>query len=192
VKQSERIRSFIAVDIGAEVRAALGQLSRTLARGGADARWVKPEGMHATLKFLGGVEAERLEQVRAALGQAAAGHACLHLRVAGLGAFPTMRRPRVLWAGLHCQGLRELAAAIDAALVPLGFEPEKRDFNAHVTLARLRSLRGWESLAPVVQAHAGDEFGRIDIDAVVLYRSTLHRDGAIYTPLWTIPLAQHK
>ena len=192
MKQSERIRSFIAVDIGVEVRAALSKVTRVLARSDADARWVRPEGMHATLKFLGGVDSNRLDQVHDALVTAADGHGALRLHVAGLGAFPSLRRPRVLWAGLHCPGLRELAASIDEALVPLGFEPEKRAFNAHVTLARLRSLRGWENLAPAVEAHAEDEFGRVAVAAVVLYRSTLRRDGAVYTPLWTIPLAQHK
>jgi 2'-5' RNA ligase len=192
VTQSDLIRSFIAVDLGAEVRAALGRLTRSFDGAGADVRWVRPEGMHATLKFLGGVEAPRLERVRDAVAGAAAGHPVMHMHVRGLGAFPSLRRPRVLWAGLDCPGLADLAGAIDGAVAAAGFEAEERPFNAHVTLARVRSLRGWEKLSSEVQEHAEDDFGRVDVAAIVVYRSTLQRDGAVYTPLWTIPLGQHK
>jgi 2'-5' RNA ligase len=192
VAHVERIRSFIAVDIGPEVRAALFAMTRELARTGADARWVRPEGMHATLKFLGGVEPTQLEAVRSAVESVAGGHVTLTMAIRGLGAFPTLRRPRVLWAGLRCNGLAELARDIDAALTPLGFEPEKRAFNPHITLARIRSLRGWDALGAAVETNADVVFGELDVATLTIYRSTLRRDGAVYEALWTIPLAQHK
>lgn len=190
--QVEYIRSFIAVDIGAEVRAALSDTARALARAGADARWVAPESMHATLRFLGGVEMQRLESVRDAVAIAVARHCIMQVQVRGLGGFPSMRRPRVLWAGIHCSGLAALAGAIEAAVVKAGLDPEERPFNGHITLARLRSLRGWEKLSHEVQAHADDDFGRVEVGEIVLYRSTLGADGAVHSPLWTIPLAQRK
>src|SRR5262249_50328419 len=110
----------------------------------------------------------------------------------GLGAFPSLRRPRVLWAGLNGPGLPELAGRVDAALTPLGFPAEQRAFAAHVTLGRVNSLRGWPSLEAIFKAHVDDDFGGSDIDAVTVYRSTLQRGGAIYTPLWTIPLSGNK
>lgn len=192
VAHVERIRSFIAIDLGAEIRAALHAVTSELARAGADARWVRPEAMHATLKFLGGVEATRLEAVRDTVDSVAADHDAMRLPARGLGAFPSMQRPRVLWAGLDASGLAVLANSIDSALAPLGFEPEARPFNPHITLARLRSLRGWPTLSTAVAAHADDDFGSVDVKAVTIYRSTLNQRGAVYKPLWTIPLAQHK
>ena len=190
--QVERIRSFIAVDIGPEVRAALGAITRELARAGADARWTRPEGMHATLKFLGAIEATQLETVHAAVERVAGRHGAMQLHARGLGAFPSLQRPRVLWCGLRCPGLPELASDIDDELAPLGFEGEKRAFSAHVTLARLRSGRGLAPLQHAVQQHIADEFGEVDVANVTIYRSTLRRDGAVYDALWTIPLGQHK
>lgn len=190
--QVELIRSFIAVDISADVRAALGAVTRALTRAGADARWVRPESMHATLKFLGDVEIPRLESVRDAVASATAGRSVMQMHVRGIGGFPSLSRPRVLWAGLQCPGLAELAGAIEVAIAKIGFEPEERPFNGHITLARLRSLRGWEKLSADVRAHADDEFGCVEVGAINVFRSILRPDGAVHSPLWTIPLAQHK
>jgi 2'-5' RNA ligase len=192
VAQVERIRSFVAVDIGSEVRAALQTISRELARAGADARWIRPEGMHATLKFLGSVESMQLDAVRSAVERIAGRHDAMRMSARGLGGFPSLRRPRVLWCGLECDGLAELAADIDSELARLGFESEKRPFSAHITLARVKSDRGLAPLLRAIEQHRADEFGAVDIDAVTIYRSTLRRDGAVYDALWTIPLAQHK
>lgn len=180
------------MDIGEQLRAALAALVRGMAHAGGDARWVRPESMHATLKFLGHVEAARLEHVRNTVARAAGGHRVMQMRVRRIGGFPSLQRPRVLWAGIDCPGLGELARDIDAALAGIGFVPEERPFGAHITLARLRSLRGWEKLARAVQAHADDEIGQVLVSQIVIYRSILQPQGAAYTPLWTIPLAQHK
>ncbi len=190
--EAERIRSFIAVDLAAPVRTALRRLIDELARPKADIRWVRAEGLHITLKFLGWVEAARLEKVHAALAAAIADQAALQLRAHGLGAFPSLRRPRVLWVGLEGAGLAELAARVEAAMVRMGFEAEKRAFTPHVTLGRVSSLRGWARVEELFKAHLDDEFGESGVDTVVIYRSTLRPDGALYTPLWTIPLGRHK
>ena len=188
----ERIRSFIAIDIAAPVRAALHRLIAEIARCEADVRWVRVETLHVTLKFLGGVETQRLEAVRAALADAIQDRPALQLQVRGLGAFPSLHRPRVLWVGLHGDGVVELAAHIDAALARIGCEPEKRAFTPHATLGRVSSLRGWQRLEEAIQAHRDDDFGASTVDAVTIYRSTLRPDGAVYTPLWTISLSRNK
>lgn len=192
VTHVERIRSFIAVDIGPDVRAALDAMTRELARTGADARWVRSEGMHATLKFLGGVEATRLQAVHDAVDPVVRGSATMTMKTRGIGAFPSPRRARVVWAGIECAGLAELARRIGLALTPLGFEPEGRTFHPHVTLARVRSGRGGDALAAAIEQHRDDSFGSGGVAAVVLYRSRLQTGGSVYEPLWTIPLAQHK
>jgi 2'-5' RNA ligase len=192
MSESERIRSFIALDLAAPVRAAIGALQRELAAAGADVRWVRAEGMHVTLKFLDAVEAPRLERVHTALAAALQAQPALHVRAHGMGAFPSLRRPRVLWVGLQAEGLVALAAHIDAAITPLGFEPERRAvgraFTPHVTVGRVNSLRGWESLEAQLKGHLDDDFGSSDIDAVTIYRSTLRPTGAVYAPLWTISI----
>jgi 2'-5' RNA ligase len=188
----ERVRSFVALDLHTQVLVALGDLQQELAAVKADVRWVRREGLHVTLKFLGSVETERLEQVHGTLGAAVASRPALQARVRGLGAFPSLRRPRVLWAGLSAPGLVELAACVDAVLTPLGFASEPRPFTPHVTLGRVNSRRGWPQLEEILKAHVDDDFGHSAIDAVTIYRSTLQPKGALYTPLWTIPLSGNK
>jgi len=141
---------------------------------------------------LGSVEPSHLEQVHHALEAAVGAYSALHVEVRGLGAFPSLRRPRVLWVGLQGSGLVALAARVDAALTPLGFAPEAHAFTPHITLGRVNSLRGWSRLEEVFKGHLDDDFGDSDVAVVTIYRSTLQRSGAVYTPLWTIPLAEHK
>jgi len=188
----KRIRSFVALDVTPPVRAALQTLVAELAATKADVRWVPPAGMHLTLKFLGAVEAAHLDRVHAALAAAVHEQAALQLRVRGLGAFPSLRRPRVLWVGLRGAGLVELARLVEQTLEPLGFAPEPRPFAPHITLGRVGSLRGWERLEEVYKGHLDDDFGDSPVDLVTIYRSTLHPEGAIYSSLWTIPLRRHK
>ena len=192
MSEKETIRSFVAVDVEAPVHAAVAALQAELARVRADVRWVRAEGMHVTLKFLGSVEAARLERVRVALADALTNQPALEVRVHGAGAFPSLRRPRVLWVGLDGAGLAELADTVDAALAPLGFEAETRGFTPHMTLGRVNSWRGWPALEEQFKAHIGDDFGSSHIDVVTVYRSTLRPGGAVYTALWTIPLRQHR
>ena len=186
--EAPRIRSFIAIDLAEPVRAAIGALQHELAGAKADVRWMRAEGMHVTLKFLGAVDAPRLDAIHAAVESALQNQPALHVRARGVGAFPSLRRPRVLWVGLQAEGLVELAARVDAAVTPLGFESERRPFTPHVTVGRVNSLRGWASLETQFTAHLDDAFGGSDIDAVTIYRSTLRPAGSVYTPLWTMPL----
>lgn len=190
--ETERIRCFIAVDLEPQVRAGLRALIEEFARCKSDVRWVRGEGVHVTLKFLGWVEAPRLEPIHAAVAAAVGDRPALRVRARGLGAFPSLRRPRVLWVGLEGDGLAPLAAAVEAAMQPLGFEPEKRGFTPHVTLGRVNGMRGWSRVEEMFKTHLSDDFGESAVTAVVIYRSTLRPDGAIYTPLWTIPLRWHK
>ena len=191
-ESAERIRSFIAIDLEEPVRAALRQLLSQLAHIQADVRWVREAGLHMTLKFLGSVEAGRLQQLQAALAAGLAGQPALHVQARGLGGFPTLRRPRVLWVGLHGEGVVELAAAVERVTSKLGFEAENRAFTPHITLGRVNGTRGWSRVEGVFKAHLSDDFGNSIVDKVTMYRSTLRPDGAVYTPLWTIPLGRNK
>jgi 2'-5' RNA ligase len=150
-------------------------------------RWVRDEGLHATVKFLGPVAETQLPALRTALGGAVHGTPQLAAGVRGLGVFPTLKRPRVVWVGLDCAPLAALARAVDDALEPLGFARESRPFRAHITLGRVKDSGAPPELTPALRAHWDDDLGTCALRELVAYRSDLRRDGAVYTKLWTIP-----
>jgi 2'-5' RNA ligase len=180
------VRAFLAVEVAPEIHAALVELKRELTRAGAAVRWVRDEGLHATVKFLGAVPEAHLPAVRAVLTDAVRPTPCLFVTVRGLGVFPTLKRPRVVWVGLDCPPLAAVAAAVDGALEPLGFARETRPFHAHLTLGRVSGLAGWPRLEAALRAHWADDLGACALGELIAYRSDLRRDGAVYTKLWTI------
>ncbi len=198
------MRCFVAIDLSVDVRSALLEVQGRLraAAGRADVRWVDPPGLHLTLKFLGRVEDAQVSELASALAAASASIPPLELTTGGVGAFPTLTRPRVVWVGLAA-GASEvvrLAVAVDRAFAPLGFPPEARPFHPHVTLARVRSPRG---LGPLVKAMAGEMAGATarpvargeaarastwGAREVVLYQSHLKPTGAVYEAVARLPL----
>ncbi|MCL6640552.1 MAG: RNA 2',3'-cyclic phosphodiesterase [Candidatus Rokubacteria bacterium] len=172
------------------MRAALAGEIRHLQSRAPAVAWVAPENLHVTLKFLGSVEEERLTAVGEALASVASAARGFELAVAGLGAFPTPTRPRVVWAGIAggAEPLASLAAAVEVALEPLGFPREKRPFVGHVTLGRVREPRRAPGLARALTAAADRAFGRTAADRLTLMRSDLSPRGARYTPLGSWPL----
>ena len=180
-------RAFVAILLAAAVRerlAAAVERLRPLAR---DVAWVGPDNFHVTLKFLGGVEATRLDAIAAALADAARASRPFDLGVSDLGAFPSRTRPRVLWAGIDdgAAATATLAGHVDRVLAPLGFPPEGRVFSAHVTLGRVRAPRPNPRLA---EALSGGAFGRQRVDRLSLMRSELSPRGACYAELAAVPL----
>jgi 2'-5' RNA ligase len=184
---ADSIRTFLAVEVAPDIHAALVALKRELAHGAAAVRWTRDEGLHATVKFLGNVPAARLPALRGALCDALAAAPPLSARVRGLGVFPNPHRPRVVWVALDCPPLAAYAAAVDDALAPLGFARETRAFRAHITLGRVTGALGRAWLDAVLRAHSADDFGTCELTELIVYRSDLRRDGAVYTKLWTIP-----
>jgi 2'-5' RNA ligase len=190
---SERIRSFIAVLVPPEaagrIRAAQDQL-RAEADGGI--KWVNPEGLHLTLKFLGGVEQERLTVTWRSVAEALAGSLAFTMRFRGVGAFPSRNRARVIWVGVAdgAVELAGLAQRTEAACEKHGFERETRPFSAHLTLGRVREPRPNPALAAAIAELAEAELGESPVGRVVLMESELTREGAIYRELDQVALAQ--
>lgn len=193
---TETLRLFAALELPAPVLAQLAALAESLQAGAPrDAvRWVRPEGVHLTLKFYGEVEARRLDDLRIALTGAAAVAGPLTFTLAGVGAFPNLTRPRVIWVGLagDVAALKRLQAAVESASRGLGFAPEDKPFTPHLTLGRVNNpLRPQEhgrlarALAQA-QTPAGQPF---TLDALSLMQSELRRGGALYTRLLSVPLA---
>jgi 2'-5' RNA ligase len=179
------MRLFIAVELGEEVRSRIAVELGSLQRIAPDAKWVRVESMHVTLAFLGHLPEEKVPAIRSAIEKAAATGHPLSLHARGLGSFGSSRRPRVLWVGLH--GEMELLAQsqhrLEAELVPLGYQPERRAFNPHLTLARARNPSGDAKLLRCLEYGRDLDFGRAQVDRIVLFRSDLSPKGARYTAL---------
>ncbi len=189
----QTLRLFVAVELDEGVRRALAALQDDLRRRGlADLRWVRPEGVHLTLKFLGETPADKLPAIQGALTAAVAGIAPQRLRLGELGTFGSRHGPQVLWVDLEgdVAELARLARRVDEALEPLGFAREKREFAAHLTLARVRPQSAREAgrlLAEALPAVRAPD-GEAAVREVSLMRSTLGPGGAVYERLATFPL----
>ncbi len=174
------------------VRSALAAEIEHLGPRARGVGWVVPENLHLTLKFLGGIEPRRVEQVAAALQATAADAEPFELAVRGLGAFPSPARPRVVWAGVHTggAGVAALASRVADALDPLDFPREERPFSAHVTLGRAREPSRDPALAEALAAGAERDFGHFRVEHMPLMRSDLSSRGACYTALAAWPLGR--
>jgi 2'-5' RNA ligase len=181
------VRLFVALDVPDQVCEALAELSARLTKTCPSARWVRLEGVHITLKFIGEVSLEIVEKIRQALASLPE-FPPIKLRFAGLGFFPNARRPRVFWAGVEADPqLAALAGAIEAKLDPLGIPAEKRAFHPHLTLARFDSPQETQALVTAAEALGTPEFGSEIFNEFHLYQSVLKRSGAEYTRLVTYP-----
>ncbi len=172
------IRTFVAIDLPEEVKAELASVIAGLRQKNDRVRWVKPDSMHLTLKFLGDIPEQSVGPLSAELDTAARDFTPLSLAVEGLGAFPNLRRPRVVWAGLsgEIEGLRQIASRVDKACASFGVKPEKRPFQAHITIGRLK-------VPTVVDLNKELRKKGFSATEIVLYQSELLPTGARYTVL---------
>src|ERR1700688_3384761 len=186
------MRLFVALDIPEDVRSALAALTARLRPACRNARWVRIEGLHVTLKFIGETPAEKVDAIKAALASIPS-RAPIPINFRGLGFFPNERRPRVLWAGIEASAeLAALAAAVKTALDPLGIPREERAFSPHLTLARFDAPRALDALHAVVEKASLLEFGGATAKEFHLYQSILKPGGAEYTRLATFSFAGRK
>ena len=188
------IRTFIAIPLSHEARRQLSDAIRSLGSEiPSGVRWVDPEAIHLTLKFLGDIDPALVEDLLRAMEQAASGSLPFQLHLDGLGVFPNQRRPRVLWAGLggDLDALGALQEKLEAAMSGLNFPRERRTFNPHLTLGRVR-----DGVSAVARQHVGAvvAMGSLDgadiwpVNAVHLMRSNLTPDGAVYFSLGSVSL----
>ena len=180
-------RAFAAVPVPPEP--PLVRLLEGLAACGADLKVVEPENLHVTLSFLGQVPDEAAPRLSDALRGAARPLAPFAVRLAGVGAFPNARRPRVAWVGMQgAEPLVALALRAREALAAAGHPGDDKDFRAHLTLARTRSTRGLDGLVRFLRDHGRDDLGPLDVREARLYRSTLSPKGPTYETVATAPL----
>jgi len=189
------VRLFVALEIPTAVRGNLASLIEELRAADAaatknKARWVRAENLHVTLKFIGNVDAGKLEAIRVVLGEVSAG-GDVELRFRGVGFFPNEKRPRVLRAGIAASpNLAPLAAEIDARLEKLGIARETREYAPHLTLARFDPPGISEKLRAAAQENAAREFGAVRAGEFHLFESKTRPTGAEYTRLSSFSFAQ--
>jgi len=183
------MRTFIAIEVSEEIKKMLGQIETHLKYAGADVKWVRPEIVHLTLKFLGNVSLKLIEEIKKLLDQMAGDHKCFELGISRVGAFPKIEYPRVIWVGIG-QGKEDaaqLAKALEQGLANLGFLPEKRAFSPHLTLGRVRSPQNRAQLKELLQSTAFPQ-KTMQAKKLTLFKSTLTKQGAIYQPLYEAKL----
>ncbi len=182
------IRTFVALDLPEPVQHSIRSFMEPLRQQDFPVRWIPPDRIHITLKFLGNVEEHRINELAQALRHAVAEQEPFSLQPAGCGAFPTIKNMRVAWIGVQGDTARlsALQQRVEEALTPLGFPPEKRPFRAHLTIGRIKGRRNHKGLQQALLAGRSYEGVVFDVSEVVLYKSDLKPDGAVYTPLHRI------
>jgi 2'-5' RNA ligase len=188
------VRLFVALEIPTEVRDEFAALINELRAADSSfsknrARWVRPENLHVTLKFIGHVDNGKLDAIRGALAEVRFDSPA-ELRFRGLGFFPNAKRPRVFWAGVETSpNLAPLAAEIDTRLKKLGILSETKEFAPHLTLARFDPPGISEGLSAVAQVNVAREFGAARTGEFHLFESKTRPTGAEYTRLSSFSFA---
>jgi 2'-5' RNA ligase len=190
------LRAFIAIEFSSQVCEAIqkqtGRLRQTL--GDDLVRWVSTHNMHLTLKFLGDTTSSYLDFLKQLLVREAEAHPQFDLQLGGLGAFPTLRRPRLLWIGIHAPAvLASLQKNIETGAARLGYEQEERGFSPHLTIGRMRQNISPHELQRIRTALETIQLGNIGVvrvDSIHLFKSDLHPGGSVYTKLFSAPLSK--
>jgi 2'-5' RNA ligase len=185
------IRAFIALELPAAVVEMLGDLQSALKGQGLKLRWVPPANMHLTLKFLGDVSAEQLQAVERVIHELSGRQTAFSLESKGLGVFPSVKKARVLWSGIHgdVERLAALQSDLDKALEGIGFAPDYRHFKGHLTLGRVKGRPDGKKLASAITACGGFTSSSWPVERLVLFKSDLKPTGAVYSKLFSADLA---
>jgi len=185
------IRAFIAVEIASQTVRQISAVVADLKPSIPGIRWIPPTSFHFTVKFLGDIEENKIEPIVQALELVLHPFPRFTINAKGLGVFPDLKRPRILWVGLEGKGLTALASKVETVLESLGFAPEKREFQPHLTVGRWRQFdRSSRKFAEELERWKGHEFGESTVAEVIFFQSELKREGAIYHPLKVVALAK--
>ena len=192
----EQMRSFIAIELPSQLKRALTGLEYQLKSDNQSyVKWVSPDSIHITLKFLGNIRVDLAAGITKAMSAAVQGIAPLHLKISGLGVFPNLNRVQVVWVGIsgEVDKLNLLQKRLEASLTPLGFTPESRAFTPHLTLARLRDRASIAERQELGQRIANTRFEGVHdiaVAAISLMKSQLTREGPIYTRINLVKLKE--
>lgn len=181
-----RIRTFVAVELSPDVAGHCRDLIKRLSKVETEVHWVDPKSIHLTLKFLGDVLDREVHEVCRAVEKACAGMDAFDFSCGGVGAFPSLERPRTIWLGIR-QGsdkLAELSERVEHELHLIGYPKERRRFSPHITIGKIRDGGVPEpALIEALQRLANFDGGECDVSEVTVFSSELRREGPLYTPL---------
>ena len=187
-------RSFIAVELSTEIAEGVRRIQAGLRERTTGVSWVRPEGIHLTLKFLGEVDPDRIEGIASTAEECIKGIGPFTIGIRGCGGFPNPRNPRVIWIGVDDPGgeLKELQARVEQGMEEMGFTREGRGYTPHLTIGRLRSGKGKGEVAQALEATKECDLGTMAVREICLFRSQLKPTGAEYTKLKVIPLSARR
>jgi 2'-5' RNA ligase len=179
------LRSFLAIELPRAILQKIGGVQEDLKSSHADVRWVSPEKIHLTLKFFGNIEESRIEPIVKSIEGPIQTTLPFPLSIRGMGAFPYLKNPRVIWIGLVDGSgiLAPFQRQLEIQFEKIGFQVEDRPFHPHLTLGRMKSSRGKEELIERIEKHREEEFGDFQVERVLLFKSDLRLTGPIYTAL---------
>ena len=180
---SKTFRAFIAIDLPDGVKSFLSEAQETLKLHGFRVKWVRPQNIHLTLKFLGDTAIADTDKIAEAMALAAKNCPIVSLTAKGIGVFPNVRRPRVIWAGLNGQleTLAKLQQTLDAHLADLGFAGDTRAFKSHLTLGRVKGQIESDRMKAAIDTLKEFESEPFEANRVILFKSELRPTGAVYT-----------
>lgn len=184
------IRTFIAAEIPAAVKRNIARDLDRLRILAPRVKWSHTDNLHLTLRFLGDIPENDLEELFEALREDLAGMQPFALEMTGMGAFPHWRHPRVVWAGCGdgAEDAVALAEAVENVCEDLGYERERRPFRPHVTLGRVKLPADADGLEEAIAAMHSRSYGYVDVDAAIVFMSDLRRTGPVYAPMARIEL----
>ena len=181
------IRTFIAASLPAHIVEHVETVQASLRSAGVRAKWVRASNMHLTLKFLGNIDENEVAAAGRAMGECIGGRGPMTLRAKGVGLFPGLRRPRVIWVGLsgETEALADYQKALEDALESFGFPKENRPFSAHLTVARIRERIDLKKLSDMVERLEKLASEPFEVDRITLFKSDLRPEGPLYTSLFS-------
>ena len=187
-----KIRTFIAIELPDKIQSDIRQLKHSFLPYRFDIRWVKPLNMHLTIKFLGDVDPADLDTIGKLLSDIAGNFPSFDLIPRGLGVFPSLKRPRVIWIGIAGQTdvLGSIQQSVNGGLNEIGFITEKRPFRGHLTFGRIKSRVDQDRLLDALHAQQKFVSKAFTVENLVMFKSELTPSGPIYTKLYEVPLGK--
>ena len=187
----EKVRTFIAIKLSPEIISKISGVQEELKRTDAKVKWVKPKNIHLTLKFLGHITSEELEKVKIAIRETLKPFRPFGISISGLGAFPKIEYPRIIWLGVDegKEELKRMASNLEERLAQIGFAKEKREFSPHLTLGRVKSQKEKGGLTEALTNTEASHLGSMRVTKLSIVKSELKPQGPIYTSLEEISLS---
>ncbi len=185
-----KVRAFISIEVPDDMKLQLQKVQDCIKKGVTGVNWVRPEGIHLTLKFLGDIDEGMIEKIGESIKKATERSSAFLIRLSGLGVFPNPKFPRVVWVGVKegAESLKELQRNLEKAMAKLGLPTEDREFKPHLTLGRIKSQERRDELLKAIEELRNFEAGPFEAREISMIKSDLKPGGAVYARLLAVPL----